>query len=107
MSKKTVFTGAGCAIATPMFADGSINYDELARLIEFQIENKTDAIVICGTTGESSTMTDDEHAECIRFAVEKVNHRVPVLRAPAATIPHTQFGSAKRLSRQVLTLCSK
>lgn len=79
MSKKTVFTGAGCAIATPMFADGKINYDELARLIEFQIANKTDAIVICGTTGESSTMADDEHAECIRFAVEKVAHRVPVI----------------------------
>ena len=79
MSKKEIFRGAGCAIATPMFEDGSINYDELARLIEFQIENKTDAIVICGTTGESSTMTDDEHTECIRFAVEKVNHRVPVV----------------------------
>lgn len=62
-----------------MFADGSIHYEELARLIDWQIENHTDAIIICGTTGESSTMTDDEHAECIRFAVEKVNHRVPVI----------------------------
>ncbi len=79
MSKKEIFRGAGCAIATPMFDDGNINYDELAKLIDFQIDNGTDAIVICGTTGESSTMTDEEHAECIRFAVEKVNHRVPVV----------------------------
>lgn len=79
MTKTEIFTGAGCAIATPMFADGKINYDELARLIDFQIDNKTDAIIICGTTGESSTMTDDEHAKCISFAVEKVNHRVPVV----------------------------
>lgn len=77
--KKEIFRGAACAIATPMFDDGKINYDELARLIEFQITNKTDAIVICGTTGESSTMTDEEHEECIRFCVEKVNHRVPVI----------------------------
>lgn len=77
--KKEIFRGAACAIATPMKADGSIYYDELARLIDFQINNKTDAILICGTTGESSTMTDDEHAECIRFAVEKVAHRVPVI----------------------------
>ena len=77
--KREIFRGAGCAIATPMFEDGSINYKELARLINFQIENSTDAIIICGTTGESSTLTDDEHTECIRFAVETVNHRVPVI----------------------------
>lgn len=77
--KKTVFTGAGVAIVTPMNADGSINYDLLGTLIDYQIDNGTDAIVICGTTGESSTMTDDEHIECIRFAVEKVAHRVPVI----------------------------
>lgn len=77
--KRTIFCGAACAIVTPMFEDGSINYNELAKLIDFQINNNTDAIVICGTTGESSTMTDEEHAECIRFAVEKVAHRVPVI----------------------------
>lgn len=77
--KKVIFRGAACAIVTPMFEDGSINYNELAKLIDFQIGNGTDAIVICGTTGESSTLTDEEHAECIRFAVEKVAHRVPVI----------------------------
>ena len=59
--KNTIFTGAAIAIITPMNADGSINYDELGRLIDFQIDNSTDAIVICGTTGEASTMTDEEH----------------------------------------------
>jgi len=79
MSKKEIFRGAGCAIVTPMFEDGGINYDELGKLIDFQIDNGTDAIVICGTTGESSTMTDDEHVECIRYAVEKTAKRVPVV----------------------------
>ncbi len=77
--KREIFRGAGCAIVTPMFEDGSVNYKELARLIDFQIDNGTDAIVICGTTGESSTLTDAEHTECIRFTVETVNHRVPVV----------------------------
>lgn len=77
--KNTIFTGAAIAIITPMNADGSINYSVLGEMIDSQIENCTDAIVICGTTGESSTMTDEEHLECIRFAVERVNGRVPVI----------------------------
>lgn len=77
--KNTIFTGAAIAIITPMNADGSINYDKLGELIDNQIENSTDAIVICGTTGEASTMTDEEHLECIRFAVERTAKRVPVI----------------------------
>ncbi len=77
--KNTIFTGAAIAIITPMNADGSINYDVLGSMIDNQIENGTDAIVICGTTGEASTMTDDEHLECIRFAVERTAKRVPVI----------------------------
>ena len=77
--KNTVFTGAGVAIITPMNADGSINYDEFGRIIDFQIENSTDAIVVCGTTGESATMTDEEHIECIKYCVDRVNKRVPVI----------------------------
>lgn len=77
--KNTIFTGAGVAIVTPMNDDVSINFEKLGELIEFNIENGTDAIIICGTTGESSTMTDEEHVECIRYAVEKVNKRVPVI----------------------------
>ena len=77
--KNTVFTGAGVAIITPMNADGSINWDEFGRIIDFQIENGTDAIIVCGTTGESATMTDDEHVEAIRYCVNRVNKRVPVI----------------------------
>lgn len=77
--KNTIFTGAGVAIVTPMNADGSINFEVLGANIDYQIENGTDAIIICGTTGEASTMTDEEHVECIRYTVEKVNKRVPVV----------------------------
>lgn len=74
-----VFKGSGVAIVTPMYEDGKVNYDKLAELIEYQIANSTDAIIICGTTGEASTMTDEEHIECIRYAVEKTAGRVPVI----------------------------
>lgn len=77
--KKPIFTGAGVAIVTPMHKDGSINYEKLGELIDWQIENKTDSIVICGTTGESATMTDKEHVDCIKYAVKHVNKRVPVI----------------------------
>lgn len=76
--KDIIFTGAAVAIVTP-FAEDGINFSELKKLIDFNIENGTDAIVIAGTTGESSTMTDEEHREVIRFTVEYVNKRVPVI----------------------------
>lgn len=82
--KKTIFTGVGTAIVTPMNADGSINYDEFGKLIEFQIANGADALVVCGTTGEASTMPDEEHLECIGYAVKKVAHRVPVIAGTGA-----------------------
>lgn len=77
--KKPVFTGAAVAIITPMHADGSIDYEEMGRIIDDQIDNGTDAIVVCGTTGESPTMTDEEHTACIRYAVKKTAGRVPVI----------------------------
>lgn len=77
--KNTIFTGAGVAIVTPMNEDSSINFDRLGENIDYQIENGTDAIIICGTTGESSTMTDEEHTECIRYAIERTNKRIPVI----------------------------
>lgn len=79
MMSNTIFTGAAVAIVTPMNNDGSVNYEKLAELIEFQINGSTDAIVICGTTGEASTLTDEEHLECIRFTVEKTAGRIPVI----------------------------
>ena len=77
--KNPVFTGAGVAIITPMYEDGSINFDELGRIIEDQIAHHTDAIIICGTTGECSTMTDEEQLAAIKYTVDVVNHRVPVI----------------------------
>lgn len=87
--KNTIFTGAGVAIVTPMNQDGSINFDKLGELIDFNIDNGTDAIIICGTTGESATMSDEEHIECIRYAVEKVNKRVPVVAGTGSN--HTEY----------------
>ncbi len=75
----SIFTGAAVAIVTPMNKDGSVNYGKLEEIIEKQINGGTDAIVICGTTGESSTLTDEEHLDCIKFAVEKTAGRIPVI----------------------------
>lgn len=77
--KEPIFTGAAVAIITPMHEDGSVNYEEFARFIDFQIENGTDAIVVCGTTGESSTLRVVEHNECIKWCVKYVNGRIPVI----------------------------
>ena len=74
-----IFTGAGVAIVTPMTETLEVNYEKLGELIEDQIAGGTDAIIICGTTGESSTLTHEEHLEAIRYTVEKVNHRIPVI----------------------------
>lgn len=77
--KKPVFTGAGVAIVTPMHEDGSINFEELGRILEDQIARGTDAIIICGTTGECSTMVDAEQLAAIKYTVDTVAHRVPVI----------------------------
>ena len=76
--KKIIFKGCGTAIITP-FDENGINFDEFKKLIEFQIENKADSIIVCGTTGESSTMTIDERKKTIKFAVETANKRIPVI----------------------------
>ncbi len=75
----TIFEGAGVAIVTPFHENGEINFGKLEELIDFQIANSTDAIIICGTTGEASTMTDAEHLECIKVAVNRAAGRVPVI----------------------------
>ena len=76
----SIFTGAGVAIVTPMKANGEVNYPKLEELLNYQIENGTDAIIICGTTGESSTLSEEEHMECIKFAIERVKGRILRLR---------------------------
>ena len=75
---RTIFKGVGTAIVTP-FHEGGVDYEAFAKLIDFQIEKKADAIVVCGTTGESATMPDQEHLDVVRFCVSHVNGRVPVI----------------------------
>ena len=74
-----LFRGAGVALVTPFHADGSVNYDKLAELVEEQIAGGTDAIIACGTTGEAATMSEEEHMDVIRFIIKAVNHRIPVI----------------------------
>ena len=90
-----VFKGAGVAIVTPMHEDGSINYDKLEELIEYQIANSTDAIIICGTTGESSTMTHGEHLKTIKFAIDKTAGRVPVIAGTGSNCTETAIMMSK------------
>ena len=74
-----IFKGSGVALVTPMKEDGSINYEVLGELIEYHIANDTDAIIICGTSGEAPTLDDDEHLEAIRYTIEKTAQRIPVI----------------------------
>ena len=74
-----IFTGSGVAIVTPMKSDGSVNYEVLEQLLEFHVQNGTDAIIACGTTGESSTLSEKEHCEVLSFVSEKINGRIPVI----------------------------
>ena len=85
----SIFTGAGVAIVTPMKANGEVNYPKLEELLNYQIENGTDAIIICGTTGESSTLTHEEHLEAIRFTIEKVAGRIPVIAGTGSNCTET------------------
>ena len=84
-----IFKGAGVAIATPFTQDGSVNYDEFERLIEFQIANGTDAIIVCGTTGEAATMSEKEHMDVVKFCIDKVNKRIPVIAGTGSNCTQT------------------
>ena len=90
-----IFKGAGVAIVTPMYEDGSVNYDKLGELIEFQIANSTDAIIICGTTGESSTMSHGEHLKTIKYAIDKVAKRIPVIAGTGSNCTETAIMMSK------------
>ena len=87
--KKPIFTGAAVAIITPMKADGSVDYEEFGRFIDWQIENGTDAIVVCGTTGESSTLEVDEHSECIKWCVDYAAGRCAVIAGTGSNSTRT------------------
>ena len=84
-----IFTGAGVAIVTPFNADGSVNYNKLEELIDIQCNNGTDSIIICGTTGESATLSEAEHVECIKKAVEFTKGRVPVVAGTGSNSTQT------------------
>jgi len=84
-----VFQGAGVAIVTPMQEDGAVNFDKLGELLEEQIAGGTDAIIICGTTGESSTLTHEEHLEVIRYTIDKVAKRIPVVAGTGSNCTDT------------------
>ncbi|MCI8522027.1 MAG: 4-hydroxy-tetrahydrodipicolinate synthase [Lachnospiraceae bacterium] len=84
-----IFKGAGVAIVTPFHEDGSIHYEKFAQLVEEQIAGGTDAIIVCGTTGESSTLTHEEHLDLIRFCVETVKGRVPVVAGTGSNCTQT------------------
>lgn len=84
-----VFTGAGVAIVTPFKSNGEVNYEKFAQLIEFQIANGTDAIIVCGTTGESSTLSHEEHLDVIKYCVEKVAGRIPVVAGTGSNCTET------------------
>lgn len=84
-----LFTGAGVAIITPMHEDGTVNFEKLGEIIEDQIAHKTDAIIICGTTGEASTLTHEEHLETISYAIKKVAGRIPVIAGTGSNCTET------------------
>ncbi len=84
-----IFTGAGVAIVTPFHPDGSVNYNKLEELINYQIDNGTDSIIICGTTGESPTLSEKEHVEVIKKAIEFTKHRVPVIAGTGSNSTQT------------------
>ena len=84
-----IFTGAGVAIVTPMKENGEVHYEKLEELLEEQIANATDAIIICGTTGEASTLSHEEHLDVIKFTVEKVARRIPVIAGTGSNSTET------------------
>ena len=84
-----LFTGAGVAIVTPFKENGEVNYEKFAELLEFQIQNETDAVIVCGTTGEASTLTHEEHLDVIKYCVEKVAGRIPVIAGTGSNCTET------------------
>ena len=104
-----IFTGAGVAIVTPMKPNGEVNFEKLGEIIEEQIANETDAIVICGTTGESSTLTHEEHLEAIRYTIDKVNKRIPVIAGTGSNCTETAVWmsqEAEKMGADALLLVS-
>lgn len=98
--KMAIFEGAGVALVTPMNQDGSVNYGKLKEILEYQIENGTDAIIICGTTGEASTLSDEEHLECIRYTCEVVHGRIPVIAGTGSNCTESAIYLSKEAEKR-------
>ena len=94
-----IFNGAGVAIVTPMTADGEVNYEVLGEMLEAQIAGGTDAIIICGTTGESATLSEEEHSAVIRYAIKKVNKRIPVIAGTGSNCTATAIKLSKEAEK--------
>lgn len=95
----SIFEGAGVALVTPFHEDGTVNYEELKNIIDYQVENGTDAIIICGTTGEASTLTHEEHLEVIRACVKYTNHRIPVIAGSGSNCTETAIYLSKEAEK--------
>ena len=109
MSKKVLFTGAGVALVTPMLPDGRINYQKIEDLIDWHIEHGTDAVIMCGTTGEAPTLKMDEHLEAIKVAVDRAAGRIPIIAGTGSNDTDHCISScreAKRLGADGLLLVS-
>ena len=94
-----IFKGAGVAIVTPMTADGEVNYEVLGEMLEAQIAGGTDAIIICGTTGESATLSEEEHSAVIGYAIKKVNKRIPVIAGTGSNCTATAIKLSKEAEK--------
>ncbi|MCD7806783.1 MAG: 4-hydroxy-tetrahydrodipicolinate synthase [Lachnospiraceae bacterium] len=95
----SIFKGAGVAIITPFHEDGSVDYESFARLIEFQIANGTDAIIVCGTTGEASTLSHEEHLEVVGFCIKQVAGRIPVIAGTGSNCTETAVYLSKEAEK--------
>ena len=91
----SIFTGAGVAIVTPFNSDETINYNKLDELLDYHCTHGTDAIIICGTTGESATMTEEEHMQCVKFAIDRVKGRIPVIAGTGSNCTRTSIDMSK------------
>lgn len=94
-----IFTGSGVAVVTPFHENGTVNYEKFAELLEFQIQNGTDAIIVCGTTGEASTLTHEEHLDVIKYCVEKVADRIPVIAGTGSNCTDTAVYLSKEAEK--------
>jgi len=95
----SIFRGAGVAIVTPMKANGEVNYEKFGDLIEFQIDGGTDAIIVCGTTGEASTLTHEEHLEVVKYCIDKVAGRIPVIAGTGSNCTDTAVYLSKEAEK--------